>query len=136
MRMGQEMFPQKKYDPMGKPLYDAVLAVEKEHLARSHYFICIVPPGSPQNASLKDLIEHAKSLKKPIYVLAKEGELPASLEGADVRAVEYHDVTRESMTAAVTKIMQRAHQDFPGAPHSTHLAPDLSDLINWPPEGT
>jgi hypothetical protein len=132
--MGQELFPQKKYDPMDKPLYDAVLAVEKGRLAQSDYFICIVPPGSPQNASLKDLIEHAKSLKKPIYVLAKKGELPASLEGADVRAIEYHGVTKESMTVAVTKILQRARQDFPGAPHSTHQAPDLSDIINWPPE--
>lgn len=132
--MGQEMFPRKKYDPMDKPLYDAVLAVEKGRLTHADYFICIVPHGSPQNVSLKHLIEHAKELKKPIYVLAKKGELPASLEGADVRAIEYHDVTRKSVTAAVTKIMQRAHQDFPGAPHSTHQAPDLSDLINWPPE--
>lgn len=134
--MPQELFGKHSDDSLDKHLYDAGMAVAKERIKRSHFFICIVPPEDVENKSLLEQIDYAKSLNKPMYAVLYEGSAyPSSFREADIRAIEYATKSPQSMEEAARRLMTKVAQDFPQQARILfEYAPDLNGIVNWPPE--
>ncbi len=118
-------------------LYNAGMAVARERIRTSDFFVCLIIKGTHDNLSLVEQIDYAKELHKPFYLLIEKGARePANINGAEVRARIYiDDHGQKAMEYAARGLWEKVSRDFPNIKSMPVLrqTPNLNDIVDWPP---